>query len=231
VHHAHAAELLASVCARYDLKNLDVHPEFVGKAKVNTTCEVLAQAVWRGVAEGLLLASTKGEPAAAAAAASAAASAVANGASVKVVVHESDVALVQYEQCLAAHAAFAGAARAAEAAAHAEASADATTAAAACAAAAAANVGSSSSGSGGSSTASTAAAQDTASSLAAHAAASSRGASAAAQASVDAAFEAQRLKAGECWRVAVRARAMVARSLPGVANGGVHGDAHVASLF
>jgi hypothetical protein len=32
VHHAHAAELLASVCARYDLKNLDIHPEFVGMA-------------------------------------------------------------------------------------------------------------------------------------------------------------------------------------------------------
>ena len=193
--HAQAADLLATVCAQFDLSTLASHPDFAAVHATNTTpCEFVARAVWRGLAEGLLQllpTSTSNEDGAAMAAES---------ASIKVTVHESQDACVEYEQTLAAHVAEAHAAKTAEEAIQAEAAADATVAAAACAAAAAANEGNNN---GSASSSMTAAAKGTASALAAHATESCAASTAAAQASVDASVEAQRLNASECWRLAV----------------------------
>ena len=45
-----AEEILGDVLGKYHQQNLDDLPEFQG---VNTTCETMAEAIWRGIAEAL----------------------------------------------------------------------------------------------------------------------------------------------------------------------------------
>ena len=66
----------AQACGRYDQKDMDAHPDFAGQ---NTTCEVMARALWELLAEALGPWSRR-------------------RGSVKVTVDESDEAYVEFEQ-------------------------------------------------------------------------------------------------------------------------------------
>ena len=200
--HGAAEALVAKACARYDLHDMDAHP---GLPR-NTTCEVMAAAVWRALAEALLPAGSRTSPS------------LVEG--LKVTAHESDEAYVEFEQGLAVLAAARNDEAAAAASASAEAHAEATAAAAASAAASVAShharEGAASGGGDGggrSAAASTAAVRRAAGQLAASAAEERARAAAAAAASVAASAARASASAGRAWRVAVRGRAMVARSL------------------